>query len=350
MKERYDELTNRAWDMPSNLQRLTLLEEAIQLADRYLTKQDAYEARMTYTDAAIEAGFQERMLVSFSWCLAEFEKHPGEYPHNGIMWHYKWVLHQIWRFPRLSREQIEAVFEDFRVKCEAYGYKLGPYYKNLYRFAEASGEVAQAAEYYKKWKEARRDGLSDCSACEQHAFGEYHMHRGHYKRGLRTLKPILEGKMVCRSIPKATYSEVLIPLLENGDAEEAARLGKKGYRLLNGGQGDMDCYGDYLEYYTITDMNRAVKIFEQSAPYVLKTRVDRDRFLYLVSALLFMEQWHTRKRRKKLAVPDQMTLEWVRQETARLADLFDQRNGNDGSKRYIAEKLERSARLIRSQA
>lgn len=46
MKNRYDSLKSETWRMPNGKQKLALMEEAIRIADKYLTEEDAYDARM----------------------------------------------------------------------------------------------------------------------------------------------------------------------------------------------------------------------------------------------------------------------------------------------------------------
>ncbi|PZD97382.1 hypothetical protein DNH61_03275 [Paenibacillus sambharensis] len=345
MKERYEQLRSKAWSMPSGNQKLRVLEESIRLADEYMSKQQAYDARMDYTDEALMCGCGERMFISFGWCLSEFERNPGDYSSHHILWHYKWILNQVWRFTDFPLELINRMFEDFKTKCLKYDYHLGPYYKNLRAFAMARGDVSAAAEAYLEWKRARRDALSDCQACDHDALGQHHYQLGHYKRGLQKVKQIFDGKISCRSVPKNTYSNALLPLLEAGRAEQAAAISRKGLRLLAEGRGDLDYYADYLRYYAIVDLPKAKRIVERLTPYALQTREDWTRFKFLLAVRIFFSQWYRKKRRSVPAVPLHVTPEWVRDECDRLAAAFDKRNGNSHCSSLIERQLEQAQRL-----
>jgi hypothetical protein len=261
------------------------------------------------------------------------------------MWYYKWVIGLIWRFPEFSLKQIEAVFDDFKQRCIQYGYSLRPYYHKRSGYLLSRGLTQEAAACYKQWREASRDTLADCRACEQNAFGHYLFSANQLKRGMQTVKPILDGKMSCRSIPQATYSEVMVPLLKLKQYEEAVAVGKKAFRVIKGPQ-FIEEQGVFLEFFTVTDMPKAVKIYNETIRYGLESKSSWERFNYLLSVRLFLREWHKKKRRKKLAEDSRVTLAWLDQEIAVLADAFDRRNGNDYMQTYMADKEKHMNRMI----
>ncbi|GGG66805.1 hypothetical protein [Paenibacillus radicis (ex Gao et al. 2016)] len=346
MKQRYYGLRREFWSMPDGKRKLVVLEEAIRIADQYMTESDAYDARMDYSSATLECGCPERLFISFSWCLAKFENNPGVYSSFSIMWHYKWVLNQIWRLPQFSLEQIEAVFADFERKCKQYGYTLRAYYQQKVNFLLSQGHLEAAAAYHKLWKETPRDSLSDCLACEQNLFGEYYFRINHLKRGMQTIKPILDGRMSCRSVPQTTYSNMIVPLLKLGEFDRAIDIAKKAFRSIEG-PSYLPEYGVFMEFFTVTDMPKAVKLYERTIQLGLESKMPWDRFQYLLSVRLFLQQWSKVKRRKKLAESEQVTLAWLDEEIGTLAQAFNDRNGNDYMHRFIAEKEQNISRLVK---
>lgn len=345
MKNRYDELRRSSWSMPEGKQKLAVMEEMIRIADQYMTEEDAYNARTTYFAAASDAGAQERMITAFAWCLAKYDQSPGSYSQHEIMWYYKWVIGMIWRFPVFNLEQIEAVFEDFKQRCIRHGYSLRPYYHKRSVYLLSRGLMQEAAECYKQWRAASRDALADCLACEQNSFGHYLFSANQLKRGMQAVKPILDGKMVCRSIPEATYSEVMVPLLKLKQYEEAVAVGKKAFRTIKGPQ-YIEEQGVFLEFFTVTDLPKAVKIYNETIRYGLESKPSWERFNYLLSVRLFLREWHRKKRRKKLVEDGRVTLDWLEQEIASLADAFNRRNGSDYMLAYIADKEKHMSRMI----
>lgn len=343
MKNRYNNLRYQTWSMPDGKPKLAVLEEAIRIADQYLTDEDAYESRMSYSSAASDCGCPERLFISFSWCLSKFEQHPEQYSTHSIMWHYKWVLNQIWRMPQLTLGMIERVFDDFKEKCLRYGYTLRPYYQQKVNYMLSQGKIEDAAVYYKEWRKAVRDGLSDCKACEQNLFGVYYFRMNQNKRGLQLMKPILEGRMRCGSIPENTYGNLLDPLLKLKEYEQAKETAAKAYQVTKG-PGYLIEYGILMEYYTVADLSKAVKLYERTIQLGLDYKMPWDRFHYLLSVRLFLQEWSRTKRRKKLAESERVTIDWLEQETRSLAAAFDARNGND----YYTHRIEEKEEQIRS--
>jgi hypothetical protein len=345
MRERYYKLRSESWDMEDGKQKLAVLEEMILIADRHMTEQDAYSARMNYSSAVLECGCPERLFVSFAWCLKRFEQSPGDYSSHEIMWHYKWVLGQIWRLPQISTSRIELVFEDFKQKCLQYGFSLRPYYQKLLLYKQYQGDKPAAAEYFKLWRESKHDHLSDCKACEQNMFGKYYFELNHNKKGIQAVKPILEGKVSCSTVPQNTYSQVISPLLKLGEYEQAAAMAKKALRALKGPQYLWE-YGIFMEFYTVTDLPKAVKLYERTIRLGLECRMPWDRLHYLLSVRLFLQEWGKTRRRKKLLETDQVTAEWLNAEIAALAAAFNERNGNEYVHELIAEKEQNMKRLL----
>jgi hypothetical protein len=345
MKNRFDELRRMNWNMPDGKQKLAVLEEMIRIADRYMTEEDAYDARINYMSAALEAGTPEKMLIAFSWCLSKFEKSPGEYSHHSIMWHYKWVLNEIWQMPEFSLEQIERIYEDFKEKCLKYGYNLRAYYQQKVNFMLSQGMPTDAAAFYKLWRSTPRDSLADCKACEQNLFGEYLFKINHVKKGIQAVKPILDGKMKCRSIPQNTYSQIIVPLLKLKEFDKAVSIANKAIRLLKGPQ-FIEEYGVFLEFFTVTDLPKAEKLYNQTIRFGLESKIGWDRFQYFLSARQFLREWSKKRRRKKLAESDLVTLDWLDLEISSLADSFNRRNGNAYMNQYIVDKDKITDRLI----
>ncbi|MDQ0059364.1 hypothetical protein [Paenibacillus harenae] len=338
MKQRYDELRSEAWNLPDGKQKVTVLEEAVRIADLYMSKEDAYYARMSYSEAALMSGFEERFIVSFAWCLSQFEKQPELYDSHQLIWHYKWLIGIIWRFPQFGAVQIADIYYDFKRMCLQYGHSLRPYYSKIHMYALVSGHAELAQTYYEAWRKAPYDAMSDCRACEQNMFGYFHLASGRYKRGLQTLKPILSGKMSCRSIPQNTYSHVLMPLLEIDQHDEAAKLARKCSRMLKG-PGYLEEYGRLIGYYAATDLNKAAKLLESTAAYAISNKTDWNRFQYLIGAKAFFSLWNEKKRKRKLNVHSSFTSEWVEAESERLARAFDDRNGNEYCQGLLAHKV-----------
>ncbi|MEO3945880.1 hypothetical protein [Gorillibacterium sp. CAU 1737] len=349
MNNRFEELRRASWSLPDGKQKLAVMEEMIRLADLYRPVSDAYEVRMNYVSAAPDGGCAERMMIAFAWCLAEFRKHPDQYSSFSLLWNYKWVLNQIWRIPEFSRETADRVFEDFKAMCTEFGYNLRPYHQQRVSYLLSLGELDEAADAYRLWRATPRDSLADCRACEQNLFGEYRFRIGHLKQGMKTLKPIMDGRMRCHAIPQNTYSLVMNPHLQLGETDQAIAVSRKAFRELEG-PAYLEEYGELLETLTLMDLARAYKLYERTLPFVRESRIGWNNLNYLYAAGLFVEEWTKSKRRKKLPMADQVTPEWISDELGRLIQAFDRRNGNSIISERMADRVKTFHKLKRKLA
>jgi tetratricopeptide (TPR) repeat protein len=340
MKHRYNALLSQTWDLRDERQIMSLLEEAIVIADRYLTEEDAYRARMQYTEKAVEFGYYDKMLVSFIWCWSRFVKHPEKYSSFYMLWHFKWVVENMRKFAVYSLAQLEQLFALFKEECEKYQYSLRPYYEAYMHLLLYSGRTEEAGEYYKLWRKAKHDGLSNCQACEQHAMGGYHFSKGHYKRGLQLLKPVLEGRLTCHSVPGNTYAMVVQAYLALGQFDEARKYAEKAYRALKG-TGHHYEYGTLIAYYTVVNRRRAMQLYRNSRRDVKTTVNDWEKLHYLVGVQFLLEQQELEQTRKRKPNPDELDYEWVCAEIDRLRKAFDARNQNS----YMSRRIEDMRKL-----
>jgi len=336
MKRRYDALMFRTWRVDDPRQVMALIEEAIVIADRYLTESDAHRARMRYTEKAVEFGEYDKMIVSFAWCWTKFTEHPDRYSSFMLLWHFKWVVENLWKSTVYSLEQLERLLEMFREQSAKFNYSLRPYYEARMHLMLHTGRMDEADEYYRLWRKEKRDGLSNCQACEQHAMGGYYFDKGHYKRGLQLLKPIMEGKLTCRDVPAVTHERVVSPYLALGRPEEARVFADKAWRAFKGESGKLYQFGNLMAFYAVTNRRRALQICRNTWKHAETTANDWGKLHYLVGAQFLLEQAGIvpGRKRKDASLPDPG---WVSAEIGRLAKAFDERNRNTFVSRKIDE-------------
>jgi len=334
MKQRFDALRSQIWDTNDEQQKMALYEEAIVIADRYLTEADAHSVRMDYTNKAVEYGQLDKMLASFSWCWSAFVKHPERYSSYYMLWHFKWVVENLRKSTIYSVKQLEELFALFKEQCEKYNFSLRPYYEAYMHSLLYSGRINEADEYYQLWRKAKRDGLTNCQACEQHAMGGYYFSKGHYKRGLQLLKPILEGKISCRSVPESTYEMLIMPYAVLGQYENARTSADKAFRYLKGA-GNLYHFGTLIAFYAVTNRRRATQIYRDTSKEALTNVNDWYKLHYLVGVQFLIELSELEGKRKRKAHPSELEHSWVLSEIERLIKAFDARNQND----YISQRI-----------
>lgn len=314
---------------------MSILEEAIVIADQYLTEEHAFNARMAYTRKASEFGYYDKMFVSFSWCWSKFVKDPERYSSYSMLWQLKWVVENLRKDAIYSIAQLEQLFALFKEYLQKYRYSLRPYYEAYMHLALITGRREEADEYYKLWRSAKRDSIANCQACEQHAMGVYYFSKGHYRRGLQLLKPILEGKLSCVEVPGDTYELIIPAYLALRQVEDARRYADKAYRALKNTRKFYQL-GTLIAYYTVENRRRALQIFRDTCRNIHTYINDWDKLHYLIGVQFLLEQAGAGHKRKRKTYPGELEYEWVCAEIDRLMKAFDERNRNQ----YVSQRVE----------
>ncbi len=353
--ESVETLIKQAVAMPNSEGKLALLEQAIAMADNLADIKLGVDARFKLMHAATYFGHSEKTLVAFAWCLARYDESPknfGWWHERSLYWNYKWVLGHIGDFPNIPLEKALDLHEDFAKRYRAAGYSERTVHYYYMRFARHRGLAEEAKEHYEAWQKLKRDSLSDCHACETNQAIIYHIFAKEDYEALEVAKPILEGKLCCADIPRATYAEMLLPLIRLGRFDEAKHYHMQGIPLYQSTQEGLEDFAKHFVYLLfVNKLDEAVPLFEKHLPWALKTAQMGSRFdFYLAAYLLFKELVKQGKEHISLRLPTDFKLfelkghykndllaSYFEQELRSLAEIFDKRNQTNRFQKRIKE-------------
>jgi hypothetical protein len=334
--------------------KLALLEEAQRLADSHQDDELGYAVRQEIIEIGTFAGYPEKTLVAFSWCLAQADRAPEEYDEAELLWKYKWVMQFPPGFPQISRRQMDEMFADMARRFQRVGATLRPVYKLQCKAALAMGDREAGRAFQRRWRAAEVGWLSDCPACERDDQVDYLIHIGKDERALELAGPILQGRLQCAEIPHLTLARILEPLFRLGLLEEAARQHQRGYALIARNRDFLPEVARHLAFLVLTDnLARAAQLLERHLPWALETADLGRRFAFYLAARLLLERLRQRGEGTlavrlprtfplqpdsgSCAVPELAA--WFDDALAELAGRFNERNGNDSFTRRIADNL-----------
>ena len=342
--ERILELLSQAKGLEKNATKVALLEEAVREADVLEDLQLQYQIRMDLIDAATFSGQEEKALVAFSWCLAAFDKHPGEFQPHSLLWKYKWILGQSASYPQISREQIVQMQDDFHERLQQLGYSLRPaHYMRWTNFMDM-GLWDKTHEYFQKWQDAPRDTLADCRACERNRHVELLCFEQKDEEALTIAEPILQGRMRCAVIPHATLGKVLPSLIRLGRLDEASDYHRRGYRLIRNNPDFVDTIPYHqLHLLHINEVDKAFNLFRKHIEWAAHTADLHAKLMnYLMAEILFSRLAEEKDEPRKIALPKGLNLNsesnehrpselvtFFQEEVTQLRDRFNHRNGTD---------------------
>ena len=357
------ELTQQAARLPAGEAKIESLEGAVRLADTLGDLDSGFELRTRLMEAANEWGRPEVELVAFAWCLAQYDRDPEHFEDEyfGLMWSYKRVLGCLSDFPQMSRVRIEAAFADFRARLEADGEPLGTYFEFWLRHCIQNGLLEQANEAYRAFKSFTRPADLDCRACQLQRDLDYHVFVGDTAGAIQAAKPLLTARAPrCNRVPHATHAALLLPLLREGQLEEAAEH-HHNYRKIRSDEGFVRAVSLHLEFLGyLGDLGAGVSLLESHLGWAFRSPDLASRFELLRSSLPLLARLrssgeHTLKARFERSVPfwredGEYPLEALEQQIGSylyaLAAQFDARNENT----YFWSRLVLDASLIERPA
>jgi hypothetical protein len=357
--EKIDELVDQAYSALGG-EKVALLDEAVRLADLAQRRDEAVRCRLMLFEALTDAGQYERSLVEMNTMLAACDRDAAiaATHSHAMLWRYKWLMEDLFKFPQVERHQIEASFADMRRRYAAAGKSMRAVHMIRTITAAHMGDLELAASEHAKWQEADEDGSQDCRACQLNSRVEYLLLRGEVDAAVKLAHPLLAGRMRCSTVPGITQSMFLVPLLEIGQTDRAAECHARSYRQMRSGPRFLDHLGQHLQYLALvaahekpTKPTKAVKLLETRLAWALETRNGHAAFEFFLGARLLLARLAARgggggggRETIKLLLPPTFahhredgryaTTELADHFAARARDLAEQFNRRNGNLHY----------------
>ncbi len=344
-KEDIHQLIERAERLGRSQEGIAAAEDAVRLADALEDTALGYQARDVLMENATFGGAPEKLLVAFSWCLAQADRDPNWDPDSMrammLLWRYKWVIANGIDFPGISRARLLQMVDDFRQRSRAAGWSERTALHLRFTVERRLGHFVAAQDWLAKVAGLSRDGLSDCLACEIDATVSFHAARGACEDAIREAAPILDGGMSCAEIPHKTHATLLECFRKTGRSEDAARSHAAGYRLVRSGRAFITQHGEHMVYLLRAGaVEKSVALLRRHLPWALEVSSGEERFRFLLAARELLRQLEANRVRSlrlrldpaRCAVAGRTTVRvaelrvWTEQVLRALAEQFDARN------------------------
>src|SRR5690606_37754306 len=190
--------------MPYGSAQIALVEQVIAHADAQRLEDLAFEARMQATSSYSYGGEPARSFVTFSWCLAEFDRNPTRYARfqRILLWHFKYMVSALTRFPEVPLERTFAVLDDMEGHWRANGHTMHAVHAYRHRVYRHIGDLVQAQDQYARWCAAPRADLSDCLGCDPSAKASWLASQNRDEEAVALGEPVLAGQLTCSEQPQ----------------------------------------------------------------------------------------------------------------------------------------------------
>lgn len=340
-------LIHECENAPYGAGQIALAEEAIRHADALDEEDLRFDARMAGTQAYHMGGEPAKAFVTFSWCLAEYDRDPGArtpWDDALLRWHFKWIVGSMTKFPEVPLERAHAVLDDMERRYRLGGHSMHAIYSLRHALAQHVGDVAATDAWYAKWCATPRDENSDCLGCDPTSKVEHLVIQGRDTEAIGLAEPVLAGELTCAEQPHGMLTELLVPYLRTGRLEQARDAHVRGYRGYRRNLADLAEIGQHIELCALTGNEaRGLEILERHldwldrapSPYAAQEFATAGALLLrrLVDADRGDLPIHRRDMETTAAVLASELAEQARQIAAR----FDARNGTT----YQSQRVER---------
>ena len=265
-EEQLWDLLGQVYHMPYGSAQIALVEQVVAHADAAHLTELAFAARMQATTSYVYGGEPARAIVTFSWCLAEFDENPTVHQryHGTLLWHFKYMVGALTRFPEVPLERTYGVLDDMQRRWLDTGHTLHAVYAHRHFVARHLGDIATAEEYYTKWCTTPRDDLSDCVGCDPSSKASWLARQGRDEEAVALGEPVLAGTLTCSEQPQGMLTNLLLPYVRTGRLEQARDAHRRAYRLHRPNLADLGDVADHIQFCARTGNEaRGVEILER---------------------------------------------------------------------------------------
>ena len=336
---------------------LSVLEEAVRVADTHQDVRLGIEARLPLMQLARTLLRGDVLAAAFAWCLTHYDRAPELFAGRNLFWEYRMVIGQLSNLYDVSRAKLEELLADFGRRLQAAGYTLRSLHEAQQAIAPDLGDRELARSALAAVRKYPKDRLSSGDGWDLGEEVELEVFLGNEDRALQLATPFLKDRYSEVSKSDSVCAYLLLPLWKRGRAAEAARLHRRCMRTYRPQRCYYWPYGELLKYAALTgDFGNAVRLYEEcqraikpftdpltSLHFDMDAWVVFDRLLAAgmnAVALRLPDTVPVAAREGQYAVVDMRS--WLWKEAGELADRFDLRNGNS----YFREQLQERANLV----
>ena len=246
-----NDLIDKANNAPAGMERVELYRRAAILADRQGDTDAAYRARCALINSAYDADAPLDQLIAFAYCISVSDRSPDRFDPHDLMWMYKWIVDLLIDFTPVQLELVERMIDDMASRYALNG--LGSAACDQLRLVLfiKTGQRDRLEQAYDAWESNRERAGSDCLACQLHAQIMYEIVRGEDELAVNRAEPLIAGTSRCADVPHETFGSLHLPLLRLRRYEEAASLFDRGYDMIRSRQGFVRTVGEHAAFLAI---------------------------------------------------------------------------------------------------
>jgi len=337
-------------DLSNPDDKINLLKQAINIADANNDIDWGFDLRLDLISKEIDTSHCTDSFPAFAWLLNTYDSNPDLFEEDDFLWEYKWMASAARRNAGISRQQVEEIMDDLRIRMERNGFSDRAYFNIKYYWHLFIGETEEARKYLKLRDEAVHDRMSHCIACELDSRVEIDLIDGNFDKAIALAHDLITKKLTCGRLPFATFCNLAIYLDEGGDPRASDYFEKAEEELaeINNDTSFLSNVSQLIHYLAKNDREKAWKYFEKYSSWEVGAE-DAISFDFSLAALSILKDGDgTRELNIGSDLPyyknDRMydiksLFDYYHTKAIDLADHFDSRHGNNHFRQQVGIAL-----------
>ena len=350
------ELLEQARNMTPGPGQIALIERVIAHADAQQLADLSFLARMDATPSYVNVGEPTKALVTFAWCVSEFDRNPSRYEslYPELLWHFKYAVGTLTSSPEVPLDRTYEVLDDMQRRWTETGHSLHAVYSQRHRIARHIGDFDTAAHYYDLWCAAPRDELSDCAGCDPEMKAYWLKLIGRDEEAIAMGTNVLSGEWTCHQQPQDMLTTLMVPYVRTGRLEEARDAHRRAYLAHRSRLADLVDIAHHVEFCARTGNEaRALEMVERHLGWLDRSPSPWDSMMFAASAALALRRAQARRPDEEITLlrprtdgqppePVSATSLAAQLETqaTEISARFDRRNGTDHVGRQVRAILD----------
>lgn len=330
--------------------KINLLKQAIQIADANNDLDWGFDLRLDLISQEKDTSHCTESFPAFTWILSTYDANPELFNEDDFLWEYKWMAAAARRNVNISRQQVESIMADLKMRMERNGYTPRGYYSVMIYWNLFIGDMQEANKYLELRDNTPRDRMSHCPACELDTKVEIELIEGQFDKAITTANDLITKKLTCGVMPLATFCNLTYYLSKAGDERAAEFFTKAEEEIAEAKENDTSLISnisDLIFYLNKNNRDRAWEYFQKYADWEIGAE-DAISFDFSKNILTLLKQ----EGEKQLTMSEKLPYfkadgnykiadlyDYYYQKARNLAQQFDARNGTNAFMKALEETV-----------
>lgn len=328
--------------------KINLLKQAIQIADANNDLDWGFDLRLDLISQEKDTSHCTESFPAFTWILSAYDSNSELFNEDDFLWEYKWMAAAARRNVNISRQQVESIMADLKVRMERNGYTPRGYYSVMIYWNLFIGDMQEANKYLELRDNTTRDRMSHCPACELDTRVEIELIEGQFDKAITTANDLITKKLTCGVMPLSTFCNLTYYLSKAGDERAAEFFEKAEEEIAEAEENDSSLISnisDLIYYLNKYDRNRGWEYFQKYAEWEIGAE-DSISFDFSKNILTLLKE----DGKKQLTMSEKLPYfkadsnyniadlyDYYYKKANELAQQFDARNGTNSFSKALEE-------------